>query len=49
MALVVAAARAYRSRTTATGTPQPRDDAQSKEKSNWSVYPVDRNGRGHHV
>ena len=49
MALLVAAARAYRTKATTTGRRQPRDDAQSKEKSNWSVYRMDRNGSGHHV
>ena len=48
MALLVAAARAYRSRAT-TGRQPPRNGAREQEGSEWSSYRLDRSGGGRHV
>ena len=48
MALVVAAARAYRRGAADTGRRPPRGDARSKGHPEWSAYRLERDGGGRH-
>ena len=48
MALVVAAARAYRRGTADTGRRSPQNDARGKGGAEWSAYRLERDGGGRH-
>ena len=48
MALVVAAARAYRRRAADTGRRPARDDARGQGSPEWSAYRLERDGGGRH-
>lgn len=48
MALVVAAARAYRRGAADTGRRPPQGDARGKGSPEWSAYRLERDGGGRH-